>query len=233
MVKLLVVFVWASVSFSGALQAENSVKASRLGDSVFRDVWHAILDKAGIEAEMIAATRDIRRDMFARGELVLDCCSVPAWRSRPEEVAAQLWSEPFFYTADHLILHKDRTYDLPNPLDLRSYRVGVVQGFAYAEDTLFGEKVIRPSLADVFQSVVNEEADLTIANHQEFWRRQKLAPKPLVLGPVYHELALMARVHNSRPDLLARVNEAIRELKNTGQITILTGARIRDVSEAE
>lgn len=224
LVACLAFVAWASICKSVSAEA---LTASRLGDSVFRDVWHAILEEAGIEAELVSAPRDVRRDMFVRGELVLDCCSVEAWRSREDEKQVQLWSKPFFYTVDHLILQKGRTYDIPDVMDLTGFRVAVVQGFAYREGTRFGVVVERVSLGEVFDAVATGAADITISNHQEFRRRQKLEPRPIVLGPQYHRLALKARVHNSRPDLLARLDGAIARLMADGHIAKLTGARLR------
>ncbi|WP_417462518.1 substrate-binding periplasmic protein [Kordiimonas sp.] len=219
--------------FSVPAQASDVAKASRIGDSVFRDVWHAILDEAGIDVELIAAPRDVRRDMFVRGELVLDCCSVPDWRAREDEKQTQLWTSPFFYTVDHLIIQEGKEYDLPDPTDLSAYRVGVVQGFAYRRDATFGDVVVRVSLGEVFEAVARGEADLTIANHQEFRRRQKLNPLPLVLGPVHHRLGLRARVHKTRADLLPRLEAAIKALNANGRIAHLTGARLRDMKVPE
>ncbi|WP_417458813.1 substrate-binding periplasmic protein [Kordiimonas sp.] len=218
---------------SVASHAADVAKASRIGDSVFRDVWHAILEEAQIEVEFIAAPRDIRRDMFVKGELVLDCCSVPDWRAREDEKETQLWTSPFFYTVDHLIVQEGREYALPDPTDLSAYRVGVVQGFAYRRDATFGDTVVRVSLGEVFEAVAQGEADLTIANHQEFRRRQKLNPLPLALGPEHHRLALRARVHNSRADLLPRIEAAIKALNANGRIAHLTGARLRDMKVPE
>lgn len=213
--------------FGTTVVAAEQIRASRIDKSAFRDAWHAILAEAGIESDLVAAPRDERRQMFVKGDLLLDCCSVEAWRNRPEEVDIQLWSDPFFYTVDHLILQAGRKYDLANPQDLRAYRVGVVQGFSYRNDQLFGARVERVSLGEVFDAVVTGKADLTIANHQEFQRRQKLSPRLLVLGPIHHRLALKARVHGSRPDLLARINDAIAALKADGRIVALTGTRLR------
>lgn len=227
-IRLTAVFLTILMFFAtqSPIKAE-AVPVSRLGDSVFRDVWHAILADAGIDAEFVSAPRDVRRDMFVRGELVLDCCSVAAWRNREDEQQVQLWSKPFFYTVDHLILQRGRKYELEDPNDLRGFTVGVVQGFAYREDTRFGKTVSKVSLGEVFTLVATGKADMTIANHQEFRRRQKLDPKPLVLGPEYHRLALKARVHRSRPDLLARMDAAITRLKQQGEIARLTGIRLR------
>jgi hypothetical protein len=216
---------------SSQVLAEDAVPASRIGDSVFRDVWHAILEESGIETRLIAAPRDVRRDMFVRGELVLDCCSVEAWRNRPDEIATQLWTSPFFYTVDHLILQEGREYHLPDPRDLSAFKVGIVQGFTYPKDGYFGTILTRVSLGEVFEAVAAGEADLTIANHQEFRRRQRLNPLPLVLGPEYHRLALMARVHRSRADLLPRIEAAIARLQKSGRIAVLTGARLRDTTD--
>lgn len=218
---------------SALADGADAVAASRIGDSVFRDVWHAILTEAQIKVDLVAAPRDVRRNMFVRGELVLDCCSVPDWRARADEKRVQLWTSPFFYTVDHLILTEGREYDLPDPTDLSAYKVGVVQGFTYRRDATFGGTLVRVSLGEVFAAVARGEADLTIANHQEFRRRQKLNPLPLVLGPEHHRLTLRARLHKSRADLMPRLEAAIKNLKADGRIARLTGARLRDMHRPE
>lgn len=209
------------------LAFDDTITASRLENSVFRDAWHAILSEADLEPEMVDMAHEKRRQMFVQGDLILDCCSVKIWRERPEEKAVQLWSKPFFYTVDHLILQEGRQYDLGSPTKLQAYRVGVVHGFTYPSEESFGVRVERTTLAEVFDAIARGEADLTIANHQEFRRQQKLKHRPLVLGPEHQRLFLRARVHKSRPDLLVRIDEAIEKLQSSGQIALLTGQRLR------
>ncbi|TNE62401.1 MAG: transporter substrate-binding domain-containing protein [Alphaproteobacteria bacterium] len=203
------------------------VPASQLGDSVFRDAWHAVLQEAKIEIAPVAAPRDVRRDMFVRGDILLDCCSVPEWRNRADEQAVQLFSDPFFLVVDHLILHEGRDYGHLDPADLSGWTVGAVQGFSFRDQQHFGGLVTAVSMGEVFDLVVAGKADLTIASNQEFYRRQRLAPRPLVLGPEYDRVVLRIRVHNSRPDLLVRINAAIAALKADGRINRLTGQRLR------
>ncbi|MCJ9428041.1 transporter substrate-binding domain-containing protein [Kordiimonas sp. A6E486] len=197
---------------------------------MFRDAWHAILKEAAIRIKPIAAPRDVRREMFVRGKIVLDCCSAPAWRNRADEQAVQLFSVPFFPIIDHLVLRKGHDYKLADPHDLRGVTVGIVQGFTYPGQDRFGKTVTAVSMGEVFDLVVEGRADLTIANAQEFARRQRLHPRPLVLGPEYSRMVLRVRVHKSRPDLLARINKAIAALKADGRINALTGYRLRDVT---
>ncbi len=223
------VLVWAAlIATTPAVAAEDRVLASRLEASVFRDVWHAILDEAGIKIELVEIPgHEDRRRRFVEGELLLDCCSVKAWRDREEEVAVQLWSRPIFYTVDHLVLQDGRTYDLPDPTQLQAFKVAVVRGFSYQGAEAFGPTVVTATIEQALDVVASGRADLTIVNSQEFQRLQKINRRPLILGAEHNELILRARVHKSRPDLLVQINEAIKQLQASGRIAQLTGARLR------
>ncbi len=211
-----------------AAAEDGRVLASRLEASVFRDVWHAILDESGIKVELVEIPgHEERRRSFTAGKVALDCCSIVEWRDRKEEVAVQLWSQPIFYTVDHLVMQDGRAYDLPDPTDLRAFRVAVVKGFSYQGEEAFGPKVVFATIGQVLDAVASGKADVSIVNSQEFRRLQKVKRRPLVLGPEHNELILRARVHNSRPDLLVRINGAIERLKENGKIALLTGQRLR------
>lgn len=228
-VACLGLFFWAAVFAVGPAVAEGErVPASRLEASVFRDVWHAILDESGIAVELVEiAGHEDRRRRFASGEVLLDCCSIKQWRDREDEMAVQLWSRPVFYTVDHLVLQDGRTYDLPDPTQLKAYKVAVVRGFSYQGDENFGPTIVLTTIEQVLDAVASGKADVTIVNSQEFRRLQAIKRRPLVLGPEHNELVLRARVHNSRPDLLVQIDEAIKRLQSSGRIAALTGARLR------
>lgn len=231
LVRLSLAF-WLGAFVPGvACAADDAVLASRLEASVFRDVWHAILEDSGIDVQLVeVANHEDRRRSFASGQLLLDCCSIKAWRDRQEEISVQLWSRPIFYTIDHLVLQGGRTYDLPDPTNLKAYRVAVVRGFSYQREELFGPRVEYETISQVLDAVAAGQADVTIVNSQEFRRLQKMKRRPLVLGPEHYELILRARVHNSRPDLLAKIDAAIERLQASGRIAALTGARLRSVN---
>lgn len=218
----------AAIATAPAVADPGTVPASRLEASVFRDVWHAILDESGIAITLVEIPgHEDRRQKFISGTVVLDCCSIKEWRDRKEEIATQLWTRPVFYTVDHLVLQDGRTYDLPDPTNLKAFRVAVVKGFSYQKEDAFGPRVTFKTIDQVLDGVASGKADLTIVNSQEFWRLQKLKRRPLVLGPEHNELILRARVHNSRPDLLVQINEAIKRMQASGRIAALTGARLR------
>ncbi|WP_374763311.1 substrate-binding periplasmic protein [Yunchengibacter salinarum] len=221
----LLLFFWDGLT---AATAAEPVPASRIGHSVYRDVWHAILDEAGIEARLIAAPRDVRRDMFIKGDLLLDCCSNPVWRERPEEKRLQHFTQPFAVIVDHLILHKERDYHLPDPTDLSAYKVALIRGFTYPSKLRFGETIRRVSMRDTFQAVADGEADMTVASTTEFQRRQQDWPRALKLGPVCDRVLLSGRVHEKARHLLPRINDAIERLKERGRIDRLTGQAVRE-----
>lgn len=210
-----------------ALEEREPVAAGHIEESVFRDVWQAVLLKSGIEFSLVRVSHEERRNLFIEGTIQLDCCSVKAWRAREAEMAVQLWTRPLFYTVDHLILKAGRQYDIKDPAALSDYSVAVVDGFTYPAEASFGSRVVVPSIAAALKAVAEGEADLTIVNSQEFRRLQKLEGLPLIMGPEHHRLVLRARVHKSRADLLPVLNEAIEQLHASGEIAKLTGARLR------
>jgi len=210
-----------------AVHSEDPVPSFQIRHSVFRDAWQAILTEADIEPTYFDVTKAKARDMFAAGVIHLDCCSTPEWRTRPEELEVQLFSEPFFFVFDHLILQKGRDYKITDPNNLSDYKVAVVKGYSFKDEMYFGERIGVNFIFEAFALVASKGADMTISNNQEFYLHQKEAPLPLVLGPVHGKHALRARVHRSRADLLPKINMAISRLKANGRITLIMAERLR------
>ncbi|SDD36257.1 substrate-binding periplasmic protein [Kordiimonas lacus] len=218
--------------FAFAVLTENSLAQDRVrtghsSASVFNDVWQAILKEADIQPEFVITTDDEKRRLFIEGALELDCCTIPEWRNRPEERAVQLYTSHFFYSALHIVHRPDLPIVYRAPEDLGAYRVSVVRGHDYVHGEFFGSTVLAGSIDEAFQMVADGYADMAIANKQELMFRKKGQSLPLVLGPELHTLAMRARVHKSRPDLLDRLNDAIARMKERGDINIAIGAAIR------
>lgn len=218
------------ISSAEASRRENQVPVASLSNSSFKDLWQAIIVEAGIDANFVTASRKERRAALVAGTLAMDCCSIPAWRATPAEQAVQLYTDPIFYATDHLILQEGRVYDIPDPVNLMAFRIAVVSGFNYVGGEFFGEVIEVPTMDDTYRLVASGRADLTIANSQEFWRRQRLTPLPLILGPVHDQVLLGARVHKNWAALLPQINAAIKRLRKSGRMDILMAKRIRDIT---
>ncbi|MBO6504770.1 MAG: transporter substrate-binding domain-containing protein [Kordiimonadaceae bacterium] len=184
------------------------------GDSpLFREMFAAILENTGLETKLIAAPPERRRRMFAQGRVVLDCCSMEAWRQREEELAVQLWSTPFFINRDRFVVHEDSTITIIQPEDLKQYRVAVVHGFEYAHSPHFGMAVPGRGWDAVLQLIEKKRADIGIIGEVIFQEKQLNKRRTLQLIEVADEQALSIRVHRSRADLLPVINQSILDLK--------------------
>lgn len=210
-------------------KATEPVAIASLSNSSFKDLWQAIIIEAGINANFVTASRNNRRDALVNGTLAMDCCSIPAWRATEAERAVQLYTDPIFYATDHLILQQGRDYDLSDSNDLSAYKIAVVKGFSYVGEDSFVDVIEVLTMDETFELVASGKADLTIANSQEFWRRLRLKPNPLKLGPIHDQVLLRARVHKNWAELLPRVNDAIKRLRKSGQMDMLLARRIRDI----
>jgi len=211
-----------------AFAADEQVPVAILNDSVFTEVWRAIIEEAGIQAEFHTFPHDQARPAFVEGKVGLDCCSIPEWRSRDDERQVQIYTDPIFLESNHMIVRDGHTYDVPVTGELSGYRVAVVKGFTYEREELFGETIEAKTIGGAFDLVVSGKADLVFALRLEFVRSQRRNPRPLALGPIWSRALLRARVHRDWVRLLPKVNEAIQELKSSGQINYLVGKQIRD-----
>ncbi len=211
-----------------AFARQDYVPVATLNDSVFTEVWRAIIEEAGIQAQYHTFSNDQARSAFVEGKVGLDCCSIPEWRTRGDEQQVQFYTDPIFSESNHMIIRDGDRYDVPVVGELSGYRVAVVKGFSYEKEELFGETVAVETIEDAFDFVVSGKADITFALRLEFVRNQRRNPRPLALGPVWSRTLLRARVHRDWVRLLPQVNEAIQKLKQSGTINYLVGKHIRD-----
>lgn len=189
-------------------------------DSIgFDRVWWAILEQAGISASLSGEQFAKKRDLFVRGEILLDCCATPEWRERPEEKAVQIFSDPFFSSSEHLVTREDTSIDVLADAD--KLRFVMVRGFTYPLEFRFGSTIEASDIEEALDLIASGSADVGIASERDFIRHTRLKPRPLQLGPVLWNVDLRVRVHKSRQELLPRINEAIATLKQANRIQAL------------
>lgn len=219
---------------SPSVFAEDDIPAYHMEDSVFAPAWQLVLQEAGIDARHKDVGLSEARKLFRKGKIVLSCCASLAWRQHPEELQVQVFSEPFFYIINHLILRKGRRYIIPDPSDVRDFKVVIVEGYSFEDNIQFGEVLRAPTLTQALQMVASGKADMTIANNQEFFGHQRIQALPIIMGPEQNRHVLHARVHKSRPDILARINSALARLHKSGQLDMVVAQSLRaGPSEAE
>lgn len=214
-------------------KAADEVPAFYMDESVFQPAWHLILEEAGLNPRYVDVTQSEARQLFAKGDLMVTCCTIPSWRQRPEEQSVQLFTKPFFYIVNHLVFHKDRVLSVTDPNDLRHLKVATVRGYTFEDEVKFGDIIYGDRLEDALMLVVEGKADLSIANNQEFHGQQRRNPLPIVMGPAQAEYGLRARVHHDRGDLVDRLNETIDRLRKNGKLNIAMAKGLRAAEETD
>jgi len=200
---------------------ERLIQAGQGGSAGFRSVWQAILEDTGLNVQIINAPQARKRMLFSSGIFALDCCSVPAWRTLPEEEDVQLYSDVIYETHERYITLRGAGIDITDPIQLKGYRVAAVRGYNYPFEHLFGVTVLGNSIEDVLELVSAGRAQVAIVSETDFLMSMAKTARPLEMGEVNAVAALRARVHKDYADLLPMLNRSIAKLKETGRIEAL------------
>lgn len=179
---------------------------------ILKDMFAAILKNADIDVSIETFPPERKRRLFEKGTIVIDCCAMPQWRTRPEEERVQLWSVPFFTSHNRYIFSAERSVTIHEPADLADYRVATVLGFKYELSPHFGEVLPVQNWDAMLQLVEKGRADVGFIGDLVFQERQTNQKRDLVMGPLVAKHPLSVRVHKSRADLLPIINRSIAEL---------------------
>lgn len=184
---------------------------------IYLDLFLEILQGAGIEPTFVPVPKQRARIMFERGETLFSCCDNPAWRQRPEELAAQLFSEAFYWTNDLFIFPPGKSFPTDDITILTQKSVGVIRGYGYRSSELFGTRTDIDSEASLLQFLARGRADVGIVNAEivQWWLA--IYPGAIETGSCHDHASLHVRVHRSRADLLAPINRSIAALIQSGR----------------
>lgn len=231
---VLVIFIIAFTSFSfypSKADEERGVYnagSSQSGKNVFETSWVAILTESGLNINYIKADFIKRRELFNRGEIVLECCSIPAWHKNAEDQKTQLYTRPFFNTYEHIVHKEGVIIDVKNLEDLWARPVAFVKGFHYRGSEHFKNVVFYDTLAEAITAVSKGEVEFSMVNNQEFGKFQRQQNAfDLVLGDVWEHIPMAIRVRRDQAHLVPKINEAIKALRAKGTIARLVGISLR------
>ncbi|WP_417465751.1 substrate-binding periplasmic protein [Kordiimonas sp.] len=211
-------------TMSGADQKPEepvTVKVSESSSPGFQAAWRAILEEANIKPEFVDVPEERKRRMFTSGEIILDCCTAPMWRVRPEEMNAQLWSDTFYLTREQYVFRAGDVREIEKPEDLLQLRVAVVAGFEYQDRPFFGVTVEGRDLSDVLKLLAADRADVGVISNVDFQALTIDQPNTFELGSVRIRAQQKIRVHRARAELLPRINAAITRLNRAGVLVEL------------
>lgn len=207
----------------GSVTAEDKIRVGQTDSIEFDKLYEAILTEAGINFEMVVVPTARKRRMFADGKILIDCCTAIEWRKRPKEIAVQLHSKPFFHSAEHYFFKTGSNVEIASHQDLKQYRLAIVRGFTYRNEESFGAVLKTTNIDEMMILVALGRAHVGLINPYDFNRRLASNPRPLRLGGQHEASPLRIRVHNSRADLLPRINAVIETFLSDGTIEKLQG----------
>ena len=206
----------------------EEVPAGQADSEGFSLAWIAILQEAGINAQIIKAPHARKRRLFVKGLILVDCCVVPIWRSRPEEKVVQLFSDVFYEAKEYYIFPRGIEGKTISRGDLRSMTVAVIRGYDYHLSAFFGGSLAVSDVAAQMDLLEAGRVHVAIISGIDFRRQMFLKPRDLVMGGVNLTSGLRIRVHKSHAYLLPRINKAIANLQSSGKIKeLIQQAQIR------
>lgn len=184
---------------------------------IHADIFKKVLLQSGIKFSFQPTPHLRRRLLFEAGEVVIDCCSNPAWRQRPLESKLQLFSIPIDESADHYIFNQDKQLQVNAFSDLKDKVVGVIRGFSYSGSEYFGHTVKVKTEKQLLELVNLQRVDLAIVNKHVAKYYVNKKQLNIVIGPLHDKKTLHIRLHKSYAELLPKINRSIELLVQSGE----------------
>ncbi len=160
---------------------------------------------------------------FKSGFIIIDCCLNKNWRADPEQAAVSLWSDTVLQVDEILIFPQGKSFPFKELSDLKDKRIATVLGYGYVGSEYFIRSDSTDNISQILR-VAMGRFDAGIIDRNEFNYMAKInrdvqnVVQHITVGPVINRSELRIRVHHSRPDLLAPINQALAEMRTDGTI---------------
>ena len=173
-----------------------------------------------ITTEVVGATE--RRKGFVQGKYVIECCIIEVWRTRPEEIAVQLFSDPVLRIQDIFIFPPQKAFPIPNMNALKDKEVGTIHGYSYQGEENFGSRIDHESALPLLDSISQGRVDVGIFQRRAAAFHSRQRNLNLTFGPLHHEVQASIRLHKSKAQFLRAINEAIKAMEKDGTFKSLS-----------
>lgn len=216
---------------SGQEKQQKIVVAGHGLGSIYNDVFTQIMKKTGLTVTFVSQDYQSLRKSFLDKEIDIVCCASPNWRTKPQEIEVQLFSNAFFYVVENYAYRPARFPKKFDPKDT-TLIFASVKGWSYSNILSINKQIIADSVIDALELVHSGKADFTIVNKQEFMGQQHKKKRNLILGERLKQSPLHIRVHKDRADLVPIINQAITEMRKNLEISKIIAASVRGKSNA-
>ncbi len=196
------------------------VKYSQTLSGPYRQAFELVLARANVKAVPVHMPLMRERRMFVEGDITAECCLIPAWRTRPDEMAVQVFSDPIYMEKGVTVALKTRADEIRS-MPRSALRTAVIRGYVYTDLDDYGTRLDADDFDALFTLLKRRRADVAFIGYPEYLRLQRTFSNQLAVIHVVHEYDLSIRVHRDRPEVLAAINKAIAELRAEGAITAI------------
>lgn len=213
---LLGAFTFASILLhSSSAIAQDTVVAAMQESPLYETIFREIMAKTNLRTTFLIAPPKRVREMFVDGEINIECCIAPQWRTSEDEENSQIFSKPILISSERYILPKPhRSSAQIGPVNQPLLKQAVVFGFSYRHSPPGENIIVSYSVEKALHLVARGRADYTLLDELEFLGRMRLKPKPLHVGTETAELDLRIRIHNGSKWMLPIINDSIREVQH-------------------
>lgn len=175
------------------------------------DALVMILERAQVKFKFTPLPNERRRQGFIDEKFVIECCSNEHWRTKPEEVKIQIFSDDFFEFNDVFIFSDKKS---KNTKDLEKLIFGLVKGYDYGGfENQIKKKYHLQTETTLLDFLGKSRAEVAIIDESIFDFYSNLYPN-LIKGKIFKNSKLKIRVNKKEIGLYNLVNKAIKELKS-------------------
>lgn len=187
------------------------------------DVSRAIATHIGRDVEIITTEWDGILTGLLAGKYDVIVGSMAITPPRQEQVD---FSEPYYISGAQLFVQKTRASEVKSIEDLKGQSVGVVLGETYEHYLLEHHPEINvrryKSSVEIFQEMESGMLDGFVTDRLVGVWQTKSAGKPFApAGELLYDERMGIPVVKSRPELLAQINDALREMKKSKELETL------------
>ncbi|XOV78501.1 MAG: substrate-binding periplasmic protein [Aestuariibacter sp.] len=221
-------FTVAAKSYKVLLYAPNNPPYVILDDpdnqGIFMDTFAAISKLTKDQFEFVH--QPIARGLFEfdEGRIDIEPGVNPNWRKHLKVIG--LYSEPYALSEEVIVFAPGHKKEVTGPSDLLDEIVGIARGFSYPRfDAAFStDAIIRVN--NVSQTHLMEQLlksrfkQIFVGlNTIRYFQATRPEYQVLEIGNVVDEQQVMMRVHPQNAELMPRLNQAIAQLKASGEVT--------------
>ena len=190
---------------------------------IFIDLFAAIGAITGdrFEFHRLPISRGLKA--FEQGLIDIEPGIAPVWREHMPVTG--LYSIPFGSSQEVMVFAPGKKFSVKSPKDLLGKEVGIVRGFHYPlfdEVLQQGQIILWDNQSEwlLLKQLSLGRIDQVVVSLAAIEYFKKIHPEwaSLEIGDVIMSNAVSMRVHPSKPDLLARINQAIEELQANGEL---------------